>query len=68
MFILDIIVNVVDDLPRLRYGHNLAVYHIVGSVDNHVGLLIKPPLLIMRVNGYVLLNEPGESKNYVDPL
>lgn len=68
MFILDIIVDVVDNLPWLRYRHNLAVCHVVSGVDNHVGLLIKPPLLTVWVDGYILLNEPGESNNHMNLL
>lgn len=68
MFILDIIVNVIDDLPWLRGGHDLAICHVVSGVSNHVGLLMKPPLSIVRVDSYVLLNKPGESKDHVDPL
>ena len=66
MFILDIIVDVVDDLPQLKYRHDLAVCHIMDGVGNHVSLLIKPPLSIVRVDGYILLNKPGESKDHVD--
>ena len=68
MFILGIIVDVVDDLPWLRYGHDLAICYVVSSVGNHIGLLMKPSFLIMRVDDYVLLNEPKESKDYVDSL
>ena len=66
MFILGIIVNVVNDLPRLKYGHNLAVCHIVSGISNYVNLLMKPPLPIVWVNGYVLFNKPEKSKDYVD--
>lgn len=68
MFILGIIVNVVNDLTQLGYGHNLAVCHIVGGVSNYIGLLMEPLLSIVRVDDYVLLNKPGESKDHIDPL
>ena len=68
MFILGIIVDVVNDLPRLKYRHNLAICYVVGGIGNHVDLLIKPPLLIMQIDSYIPFNKPGESKNHVDPL
>ena len=68
MFILGIIVNVVNNLHPLKYGHNLAVYHVVDDVDNHVSLLMKLLLLIVRVDDYVLLNKLEKSKDHVDPL
>ena len=68
MFILSIIVDIVDNLLWLRYGHDLAVCHIIDGVGNHIGLLMKLPLSIVRVDGYIPLNEPGKSKNHMDPL
>lgn len=68
MFILNIIVDVIDDLIRLGYGHDLAVCHVVGGVGNHVGLLIKSPLSIVWVDGYILLNKLEKSKDHMDPL
>ena len=68
MFILGITVDVVNNLPRLRYSHNLAIYHIVVGIGNHVGLLIKPPFSIVQVDGYIPLNKPEKSKDYVDPF
>lgn len=68
MFILDIIIDIVDDLLRLRYRHNLAICHVVGSVDNYVSLFIKSLLSIMRVDSYVLLNKLRESKGHINPL
>lgn len=68
MFILGIIIDIIHDLTRLRYGHNLSVCHIVSGISNHVGLLMKLSLLIVQVNSYVLLNKPGEFKNHIDPL
>ena len=68
MFILGIVVDVVDNLLRLRYRHDLAVCHVVVGVGNYVGLFMKPPFPIVQVNGYILLNKPGESKDYINPF
>ena len=68
MFILDIIVDVVDNLLQLRYGHNLAICHVVSGVGNYIGLLMKLPFLTIRIDGYVLLNKLEESKDHVNPF
>ena len=68
MFILGIIVNVVNNLPRLSYRHNLAICHVVNGISNHVGLLMKLLLLIMQMDSYISLNKPGKSKDHVDSL
>lgn len=68
MFILDEIVNIVNNLTQFKYRHNLAIGHFVGSVCDHVGLFVKLSFLIMKVYDYVLLNEPRELKDHMDPF
>ena len=68
MFILGKISNILDDLAQFRYGHNLVVDYVVGSVCDHVSLFIEPPFLIMKVDDYVLLNELEELKDNMDPF
>ena len=53
MFILGIIFDIVDDLTRLRYEHDLAVCYIVRGVGNHVGLLIEPPFIVVQVGRWL---------------
>lgn len=66
MFILGIVVDVVDNLLWLKYRYDLAVCHVVVNISNHVGLLMKLPLSIVQMDGYILLNKPRESKDYID--
>ena len=68
MFILDEIVDLVENSARFRYRYNLAIGHLVGGIDNHVGLIMEPLFLIVWLYGYVLLNESEEPKDYVNPL
>lgn len=68
MLILSEIVDVFDDLAQLEYEHNLSISHIMGGVSNYISLFVKSPFLIMKMNGYVSLNEQREIKDYMDPF
>ena len=49
MFILGEVINVINNLTRFRYKHNLAIDHLVGSVSDHVGLVVEPPFPIVWI-------------------
>ena len=66
MFILDVVVDVVKDLTRFQYRHNLAIDHLVSGVSDHVGLVMEPLFPIVQVYGYVPLNKLEEPKDHMD--
>ena len=68
MFILGVVIDVIENLTQFRYGHDLAIGHLMGGVGDQVGLVMELLFPIMRMYGYILLNEPGKLKDHVDPL